>query len=185
MRIGIDIDDTITNTWEHFIPFFLKTFNIPLDKLKESTPYYESVKDIISCEEYYELIRKHEYLTESAPLKENVKEIITKLKEEGHTIIFITARSTSSYSDPYQISKKYLDKYQIPYDKIVVNGLDKGTLCKEEKIDLFIDDSIRNCTDVSNQGIDVLMVSTKFNESNKNFVHMNDWKQVYKYIKKR
>lgn len=185
MRIGIDIDDTITNTWEHFIPFFSETFNIPLDKLNKSTPYYESVKDVISRDEYYNFIRKHEYLTENVPLKENVKEIIIKLKEDGHTIVFITARSNSSYSDPYLISKNYLDKYMIPYDKIIVNGLDKGILCKEEKIDLFIDDSIRNCTDVSNQGIDVLMVSTKFNESYKNFVHMNDWNQVYKYIKKR
>ena len=35
MRIGIDIDDTICDTWEYSLPFFSKYFEINLDELKE------------------------------------------------------------------------------------------------------------------------------------------------------
>ena len=185
MRIGIDIDDTITNTWEYIMPIFSEKFNIPIEQFKESGAYYDSIKHIVSFDEYLNLIKKYEHIMQDVPLKENVKEIITKLKEEGNTIIFITARGTNSYSNPYLISKNYLNKHKIPYDKLIVNAYKKGTICKEEKIDLFIDDNIKNCTDVSNQGIDVLMMSASFNESDTNYIHMKDWNQVYEYINNR
>ena len=131
------------------------------------------------------IMREYENLMQDIPLKENVKEILTKLKSEGNTIIFITARSKQSYNDPYLISKTYLDKRGIPYDKIIVNAWEKGTICKEEKIDLFIDDNIRNCTDASKQGIEVLMMDACYNLLDKEFTHMNNWKQVYEYINQR
>ena len=185
MKIGIDIDDTITNTWDYFMPLFSELFNIPLDKLKQLPPYYEAIKDLVSLDEYFKLMREYEHLIQDVPVKENVKDILTKLKKEGNTIIFITARGNNTYSDPYLISKTYLDKRGIPYDKIIVNAWEKGTICKEEKIDLFIDDNIRNCTDASKQGIEVLMMSANFNEFDKNFIHMNDWNQIYEYINNR
>ena len=182
MRIGIDIDDTIINTWEYFIPIFSEQFNVPVEKLKELPPYYGAVKDKVSIEDYFKLVREYEKLMKDIPLKEDVKEILTKLKEEGNTIIFITARSNNSYSDPYLISKTYLDNHSIPYDKLIVNAREKGIVCKEEKIDLFIDDNLKNCTDVTNQGIEVLMMEANFNTNDKEFTHMNNWKQIYEYI---
>ena len=185
MRIGIDIDDTITNTWEYFIPIFSEKFNIPEEQIKELPPYYESVKDFISIEDYFKSVREYEALMQEVPLKEDVKEIITKLKQEGNTIIFITARSDNSYTDPYLISKEYLDNNAVPYDKIIVNARKKGIVCKEEKIDLFIDDNLRNCVDVSKEGIKVLMMDACYNLCDKEFTHMNNWKQVYEYINQR
>lgn len=184
MKIGIDIDDTITNTWESLIPIYAQKFNIPLEKMKTLPPYYNGVKDLISLEEYFELMSELEYAMKQVPLKENVKEILTKLKEEGNTIVFITARG-KSYSDPYHMTKEYLDKFSIPYDKIIVNAWEKGNICKEEKIDLFIDDSIRNCKDVSLNGINVLMMEASYNKNNQEFIHMKNWNQIYEYIKNR
>ena len=185
MRIGIDIDDTITDSWNYLMPIFSKKFNIPLDKIRELPPYYGAIKDIVSLEEFYQLMREYENLMQEVPLKKDVKEILTMLKEKGHTIIFITARSDNGYSEPYLNTKKYLDNNSIPYDKIIVNAKEKGLICKEEYIDLFIDDNLKNCIDVSRQGIEVLMMSAHFNETDKNFIHIDDWKQVYEYIKNR
>lgn len=185
MRIGIDIDDTITNTWNYFIPIFSEKFNIPMNKIKQLPPYYGSIKEIVSLEEYFSLMRKHEDLMQEMPLKPDVKEILTKLKEEGNTIIFITARGNKGYSDPYLITKKYLDDNSIPYDKIIINAYEKGTVCKKEKIDLFIDDNLKNCIDVSNQGIEVIMMEAEYNINDIQFTRMKNWKQVYEYIKNR
>jgi len=34
MRIGIDVDDTITKTWETILPYYEKEYNINKSKLK-------------------------------------------------------------------------------------------------------------------------------------------------------
>ena len=58
MRIGIDIDDTITKSWEFLIPYFSELYNIPQEQLKKSLPYYRSVENIVSKEEYFQNIRE-------------------------------------------------------------------------------------------------------------------------------
>jgi len=184
MRIGIDIDDTITNTWEFFMPLLSKKYNVSIDKLKNGPPYYDAVKDIVTMAEYIDMVKKSEDLLLKIELKPNVIDVLTKLKQEGHTIIFITARC-DEYNDPYELTKKYLEKYHVPYDKIIVRALEKGKVCKEEKINLFIDDSINNCQKVRQTGIDVLLMETNINKSNKEFIHMKDWNQVYDYINSR
>ena len=105
MRIGIDIDDTITNTWNYLIPMFSKKFNIPIDKIKELPPYYGAIKESVSLEDYFKSMREYEHLMQDVPLKADVKDILTKLKADGNTIIFITARGNNGYSDPYLITK--------------------------------------------------------------------------------
>lgn len=184
MRIGIDIDDTITNTWEFFMPLLSEKYNVSIDKLKNGPPYYEAVKDIVTMEEYDTMVKESEHLLLNIELKPNVIDVLTKLKKEGHTIIFITARC-DEYNKPYELTKEYLDKYKVPYDKIIVRALEKGQICKEEKINLFIDDSIDNCRKVKQVGIDVLLMETNFNKNNKEFIHMKNWNQVYNYINGR
>ena len=182
MRIGIDIDDTITNTWEYLMPIYSKEFNVTINE--KTPPYYNAVKDVVSLEEYLEINRKKEFLKKDPPLKKDVKKILDKLKKEGHTIIFITARG-KAYNDPYQFTKNYLDKKSIPYDKIIVDSWDKATTCQNEKIDLFIDDRKFHCDKVSKCGIDVLMMKNSYNEENKDFKQVNDWNQIYEYIQKQ
>lgn len=185
MRIGIDVDDTIVKTWSSFMPILSEKYNIPLDKIKKSEPYYDAVKDIVTMEEYIDMVKKSGHLSKELELRPYVKEVLTKLKEEGNTIIFITARDDNMYDDSYLITKEYLDRHKIPYDKIIVNAYDKGRICKEEKIDLFIDDNIKNCQSVYNERISVVLMETIFNKDNKEFIRMKDWKQIYNYINNR
>ncbi len=179
MRIGIDIDDTITNSWDYLMPTFSKHFNISIDE--NTLPYYGAVRDIVPFEEFSKFMNENEQELSKIPLKENVVEVLNKLKQEGHQIIFITARG-KTYNNPYQFTKDYLDKYNIPYDKIVIDSWDKSIACKEEKIDLFIDDSPKHCKEVVDIGIDVLMMETKYNQEYNEFTHVKNWNEVYKYI---
>ena len=68
-------------------------------------------------------------------------------KEEGNEIIFITARfSNSDFNiDVENITKYWLLQNDIPYDKLIINANEKQKVAIEEKIDVFLDDSIRNC----------------------------------------
>lgn len=185
MKIGIDIDDTITNSWIYYLPIYSKVFDIPIEKLTLSKPYQEAIKDKYTKEQFNDMLRPiNDKYAINIPLKENVKEIIDKLYELGHSVIFITAR-TKDYTNPYQMTKDYLNKHQIKYDKIIVNASEKDKVCLNENIDLFIDDNIRNCTIVTKTGIEVIMFDAPHNQSAKEFKHLKSWKEIYEYIKSR
>ena len=68
MRIGIDIDDTITNSWKYLKPIYEKEFNIKLDE--NSLPYYGAVQHLITFEEFIKITSKYEKFKIEIPLKE-------------------------------------------------------------------------------------------------------------------
>ena len=111
----------------------------------------------------------------------NAVETINRLRKEGHKIIIITARDSEFHDDPYFLSKNWLNKNNIKYDKLIVNAREKGTVCKNENIDLFIDDQLNNCLDVLKEGIKVIRISNE-NCTNKDIVDLNNWTKIYEYI---
>lgn len=184
MRIGIDIDDTITNTWNDIIPYYSLWFDIPIEKLKSGKPYYEPIKHRYTVDQFFkEIVPIYEGIIPYVSLKDNVKEILDDLHRLGHKIIFISSRGRG-YIDPYSLTKEYLDRNSVYYDKIIVNAEDKYKVCMKEKIDLFIDDSYKHCREVSNLGIKVIMADNYFNKEFSEFDRLDDWKQIYKYIEK-
>ena len=110
---------------------------------------------------------------------------INKLKEEGNEINFITARSTFDMEEPYDQTKKYLEQNNIKYDNLYVNSLKKEEVTLKNNIDIFIDDSVKHCTNVSKTGIDVLMMTTTYNKKYTNFKKVNNWKEIYDFINKK
>lgn len=186
MRIGIDIDDTITDTWSYMVPIYSQVFNIPVEELSNSLPYYNSVKKLnLTVEEYFKIMQPYyRENTLNIPIKKDAQEVINILKKEGHKIIFITARG-KMYHEPKLITKTYLEKNDIKYDKLIINANDKATICKKENIDLFIDDSYKHCQSVSSIGIKVLMFGTNYNKNIKEFTRITSWYEVYNYINKK
>lgn len=186
MRIGVDIDDTITSSWSTYAKEYAKVLGIEEDKLINGKPYYSDIiKEKYTLEEYFEKIKPiNDKITPILPLKEDVKEIIDKIYELGHTITFITARGKET-TNAYEVTKKYLDDSNIKYEKLILSPLNKSKVCLEEKIELFIDDSIKHCNAVSGEGIDVLMFETRYNKDYLELKHIKSWKEIYEYIKSR
>ena len=185
MRIGIDIDDTITDSWECVIPAYSRMFNISEDVLHKSRPYYNAVKDLITLDEYYKMmVPIYDEIIPNVHLKEGVKEVVDKLYEMGHSVIFITSRGID-HTNAYKTSKDFLDKYHVKYDKIVTGCRDKSLACQEEKIDLFIDDSVKHCRNVSKLGIDTLLFETYYNKDYHELRHVKSWDEIYNYVKGR
>ena len=185
MRIGIDIDDTMTDTWKEMMPFYSGWFNISIDTLKKSMPYYNPVKDIYTKSEYFEIVRPiYDAVVPYVSLKDNVKDVIEKLHQMGHKIILISARG-KGYTDAYKLTKEYLDNNGIYYDKLIVNMENKDKVCIIENIDLFIDDSYKHCKEVNDVGIRVLLFENYFNKDDREFRHISDWNQIYNYLENR
>lgn len=191
MKIGIDIDNTLTevqkelncaaynyakklgkNINEHCNfqedinnngNFYMEKFNFNYDELK----YF--LKDI------------QEQIINNALPRKNAVNCIKKLKEKGNKIYIITARDSEFHNDPYKLSKDWLDKNNIEYDKLIVNARQKAPICKKEKIDIFIDDQLNNCIDIANLGIQTIRISE--NEINyNNIVNLKNWNEIYNFI---
>lgn len=181
LTIAIDIDDTITNTFDFMIPYIAEFYSINLDYLKNNNISYTTLtkemkeKELEFAQTYFEKVMPN------APIKEDAAKYIKKLKELGHKIIIITARSFLFYTDPYKISEEYLKNNNIIYDEIICS-FDKAGKCKEYNVDILIDDSIDNCTAAKKLGITSLLFDCKPNQNNLEHTKVYSWKDVYHYI---
>lgn len=188
MKIGIDVDNTITNTMP-ILKAYCKKYNDEEVKrnLKMNQKGYNTVNLYNwTPEEIKEFCSKYlEEVVSQAEIKENAKEIIEKLKNEGNEIYIITARSQPKFKNPYNLTKDFLDKNNIVYDKIVVNCEDKYTYCKENGIEIMIDDEPRNINSIS-EIIPVIAFEEIHNEEcvGKNIIKVNTWNEVYEEYKK-
>ena len=182
MKIGIDIDDTICSTWEVVIEQICNYYNLDINDYKSNREGYAGIIKKLGEEEYIRIIREYvkPYIL-SVPLKKNAKKVINELSKNNE-IIFITSRTSAEFGDPYAICREYLDKFGICYDKIIVNASDKGLICKNEGIVLFIDDREHNCKSVSDQGIDVLLFTALYNKECNDYKRVNSWIEVKEYI---
>lgn len=191
MRIGIDIDDTLTDVKDELIKAGEKYArslgkDIKVDKNFEDKNNngnkWQEMFQFNYEELKYFLKDIQESITNKAKPRENVVEVINKLKNDGNEIIIITARDSEFHDDPYKYSKDWLDKNNIYYDKLIVNARDKKIACIEEKIDLFIDDSESNCLNVRKAGIKTIRVYNEIEENNSNLICFNNWIDIYSYI---
>ncbi len=179
MRIGIDIDDTITNTYEYIIKKISKIYNLNYKNLLSKKLNYNELKI-----KYPKVFEKEIYEEEikNVKIKENAKKIINKLYKNNE-IIIITARNKNECKLPYNLCYNYLTKNKIKFNELIVEAIDKGKICFENKIDLFIDDSINNCLNVSQYEIDTLIFDNVYNKNIK-IKRIRNWLEINKYIER-
>lgn len=179
MNIGIDLDDTIINSFEDLMPYFAKYFNLDIDYCMEHqysyNNYPENLKD--RRREFIDYLRSNKLLNKIT-IKENAKEIIKYLHDNNFKIIIITARNNDVLSNAFSETKKYLDENGVIYDKLFCEH-DKHKILVEEKIDIFIDDNIKGL----NYNIDACKYPILFNSKinineDTNFTRVDSWKEI-------
>lgn len=192
MNIGIDIDDTITNTTDTAIVYakeyvkeiLKREISIDASKIKDN----DYVKDMFGFSEEENLefwSTYYENILYNVTPKENVATVINKLKKEGNKIVIITARWSDETRDATKMSEKWLKANNILYDEIIVEAKNKGKIAAEKEIDLFIDDSIRNCESVMNEGIETYLFTSKYNKNSNakdELKRIYSWDEVYEMI---
>ena len=168
--------------------FVEQDLNRKLDlNLSSKIDYYNIIEKYgISEEEartfwvnYYVLI------LETVKPRKSAVEVINTLKEKGHKVFLITARLDDGIVDVKAITKKWLEVNRINYDKLIINSHNKLETAKQENINLFIDDSIRNCEMVSSGDIKTYMFSTENNSyyENEKIEKVISWDEFYEKIK--
>lgn len=186
MNIGIDIDNVITKTFSKTLEYIEKSDNKDelLNNIKAITTGDNSVK----CVDVF--FKKNSLkVFKDAELMEGAKENIDKLIEDGNEIIIITLRGNKlqEYKGSEKITLDYFEKFDIKYNKIIFSSIDKVKDCKENNIEILIDDSVSNCIKAEKEGIKAIIFNT---ETNKNIdvgkiKRVNDWNEICEEIIKR
>ena len=161
MNIGIDIDDTISNTHDTLFSYAQKytakelkrKLNNPEEIVKRGNGYtarfhqWNIEEENKFWDKYYETILKE------VTVKKFAREVIRDLKNHGHKIYLITARFARPTFDIKQVTEMWLKDNQIEFDEIIYEAQDKVKAVKNNNIDIFIDDAVPNCEKVSEAGI--------------------------------
>ena len=186
MNIGIDIDDTIMLTAESMFKYSeIYKNKVSQTQINENCLGY--IKDSYYINAYYGWNHKttisffNEYykkiLNECTMLPEANK-IIQKLKSDGHSIHFVTARLMNiAGCDTKIITQKSLEKYNIPYDSLNLQVSDKIDFFQKNNLNLCIEDNYEMCKKMKDNGIRALLMTTKMNYK----VDSNDIKRVYNW----
>lgn len=188
MVIGIDMDDTICSTNERII--------VEADKYDKEVLGGTGVKNV-KAYEFNDMLGwepemkgqffkdRLEYIMGGAEIKDDAKRVINKLHDKGAKIVIISFRKAKYISDPYKLTKDWLDTEGVKYDKIYVDTGSKVDECLQEKVTLFIDDKESHCEEVNAAGIDVLLFTNEYNKEENRFTRVNNWNEVEKYIEEK
>lgn len=182
MRIGIDIDDVITNT-----SLAMKEYIEAYDKNGEISEHMEEVmRGEIPNEQVKKFFAENiTKIMKSAKVKENVQEVMERLIRSGNEIYIITARGEEKFKGSEAVTIAYFKEKQIPYTKILFNSYEKASICQENKIDVMVDDSIKHCQAVQEKNIPAILFASSVNESKKGEMEtVNTWLELEEKINK-
>lgn len=189
MNIGIDIDDTLSNSFESV---FADSQKFDIEELGNTGKVQKYGK--IDNHNYIEKMYPHwtnnqidlfwdkyfiNMLTIATP-KEYAAEIIQKLQNEGNRIIIITSRYEVVPGEKVveNYSKKWLDKNKIPYDELILDAQDKLKAAKEAGVQLFIDDSIQHCKRMQEGKIKTFLYTSIMNQE----IEVPELERVYSWV---
>ena len=188
MRIGIDIDNVISNFNDTLLTEYIlhdKELRNSGIINKDADYIRKGMFDWNEDEETNFYKNNIERIAKKLGVIEGAKEYIDKLHDDGHIICIITGRNNGEYKDPYNMTKKWLEDNNIYYDNLILtDAYDKHAKtkeCLEHNIDIMIDDSVRICSDCIENGITTILMDTPYNKYS-NMQRVKSWKEFYEYI---
>lgn len=185
MRIGIDIDNTISNTREtilahlqryaqaNHLPF---TFDPSKYTLEEALPWDPGDMELFMNRRLAAIYR------EVRP-KPNAIAVIRELHQH-HFIALITSRNRRN-GDIEKVTLEWLAQYQLDYDQLIMNETEnmhhfsKLAVCLDNRIEIMIEDHHGLSLELS-RFLPVIMFDYPYNTHLKaaNIIRIHDWLEV-------
>jgi len=180
MRIAIDLDETVVEFLKGFVNFYNEVYkgDLKLGDFKE----FSIAHTLLVGKDESKRLRKEYSDTkffDEMEIIEGAKETIDSLGEENE-IFFMTAREDFHHEK----TKKFIEQ-NFPYAKLFFSGdyhgvhKNKDELCKENKIDVLIEDSELS-DKYAEAGIKVVLLDKEWNKhlNHKNIIRVKDWREV-------
>lgn len=183
MVIGVDLDDTITNSSDVFLKYAMR-YNaekkidfIIQDNILDQTKAFGWNKE--NMKEFQKNYLKK--ILDEAEANIDCVKIINKIHDRGDKVIIITARSEMELEGVTELTKKWLAKNDVKYDKLIMNSKHKEEDCAKNNVSIFIDDNILNCEKVYKKlEIPTFVFTTRYNKNEKidGLYRISDWKEL-------
>lgn len=189
MKIGIDLDGVIFDSEKLYRVYTelydyceLHRNSIIDNRLVELQDRYNWTQ-----EEVEDFFKKYEkQVLKEANIMPGAKEVLKMLKQDGHELIVITARG-GMFKESVDTAKELLKREGLDiFDNYFWATKKKEEVCKNEKVDIMIDDSDKKCKAISEAGIKTIYFkdSPCFEmQENENLKTLYNWGEVYRYIK--
>lgn len=165
MKIGIDIDETLTDT-EISINQILKRNNIDFNKKYNDICTKEEVNFIFG-NFYDEIII-------GAKIKKDAKEVLSRLRKAGHELFIITARNNDYSNNTQMLTYNFIKENKLDITNVYFNQNKKSDLAKKLGIDLMIDDNKKVYENMKKENINVILFGDE----------IKTWKDILKYIER-
>ncbi|HMM05375.1 MAG TPA: hypothetical protein PKD52_01700 [Clostridiales bacterium] len=184
MVLGIDIDDVITDTSAALMAH-AKIHEVEVCQKGEILDHLPQVMrgEIQSPRVKLYFERHMANVMAAALVKDGAKATLKRLKAKGHRLVYITARGDTKFPGSREKTMEFLKKEQLPWDKIVFDSFDKLKDCLEQQIELMVDDSVKNCEDLTKGGIHTVLFTSPVNIGiATDLDRVNDWDELERYI---
>ena len=189
MRIGIDLDGVVFDSEKEFRVYSEIFDMIDLKQNSKTDNRKLKFQDRFQWtqKETEDFLKKyHKQIIEESNFMPGVKRILKLLKEEGNSLILITARGGIN-KDMIKITEERLKENGMDiFDKYYWATENKEEVCKEENIDIMIDDFCKNCESIANSKIKTIYLKDAPSydlEENKYIKVLYNWGEIYRYIK--
>ena len=188
MNIGLDIDNVITCFDSAVLKEFLKEDkNKRNNGIKNKNAVHFIFMFDWTKEEIDDFFEKNmERLSKKLRARKDCKKYIDKLLQKGHKVFLISHRVYPHYKNPEETTKEWLEKHKINYTKFILSqSADKTKECKENKINLMVDDRVDQCQKMRSCGINCILMLTNYNKKRKgDLAFASSWKSLYEEITK-
>ena len=188
MRIGIDLDGVIFDSEKEFRVYSELYDMIDLKQNSKTDNRKLKFQDRFQWSEKQtkDFLKKyHKQIIEESNFIPGVKRILKLLKEDGHSLILITARGGLN-KDMIRITEERLKENEMYiFDKYYWATENKDEVCQRENIDIMIDDFCKNCESIANSKIKTIYLKDAPSydlEENKYIKVLYNWGEIYRYI---
>lgn len=186
MKIGLDIDGVIYDT-ENAFRCKAELYDL-LELHKNGTvnnEFWAQYRYDWTDEQQEEFKNKYFMdLSRTVNLKTGAKEIIELLKQDRHELIIITARG-GWIKEMRNVMEERFQRDELNFSKYYWAIQDKVEICKNEEIDIMVDDSPIICKEMYQNKIKTLYfrdVNREKLEENEYLKEVNNWGEIYRYI---
>ena len=189
MKIGIDLDGVVFDSEKEFRVYselydmldLKQNSKINNKELKFQSRFKWTKEDIDGV-----LNKYHKQIIVESNFMPGVKRILKLLKEDGHTLILITARGGMN-RDMIKVTEERLQQNEMNiFDKYYWATENKDEVCVKENVDIMIDDFCDKCKSIANSKIKTIYLKDAPSydlEENEYIKVLYNWGEIYRYIK--
>ena len=188
MKIGIDLDGVVIDS-ETTFRTYEEIFDIDVLKgnnlINKEEPKFQARYNWTN-EQEKEFIEKYFLrVSKESNLMSGFMGIYNLLKEQGYEFVVITARG-GFVKEMKDDAIRLLEENNIKFDKYYWKVEDKLEICKNEKVDIMIDDDWKIIKRLADNEVKTLYfrdTNLIKLEENEYIKEVNNWGEIYRYIK--